>query len=233
MEPIEQQVEARLLCLRDEAFQAFQCRLIPTLPPSAILGVRTPELHRLARELSRTQNAARFCQCLPHRYYEENTLHGFLLHEIRAYEPCLAALNAFLPYVDNWATCDLTNPPALQARLPALLLQVRAWLHSSHPYTVRFGMETLLRFYLEDAVFDPSSLSLVAEVQTDAYYVNMMAAWYFATALAKQYEAALPYLEQHRLGCWVHNKAIQKATESRRLSAEQKSYLRTLKEKCP
>ncbi len=193
-------------------------------------GIRTPELRKYAKTFSKTPEAAEFLKILPHRYYEENNLHGFLIESMRDYGQVIAALDAFLPYVDNWATCDLMRPKVFQKHLPELLEEIRRWMASDRTYTIRFGMEMLMTFYLDEA-FRPEYLDWVAEVRSQEYYVNMMIAWYFATALAKQYGAALPYIENHRLEPWTHNKAIQKAIESYRITEEQKMYLRTLKVK--
>ena len=169
---------------------------------------------------------------LPHKYYEENNLHGFLIETMKDYNQVIAALDAFLPYVDNWATCDLMSPKIFKKHLPELREQIQVWMASSHTYTIRFGIEMLMSFYLDEQ-FQPEYLDWVADVQSEEYYVNMMIAWYFATALAKQYDAALPYIQQHRLEPWTHNKAIQKAIESYRITDEQKDYLRSLKVKLP
>ena len=221
-------IHQALLGLQDLSYQAFQCKLMPTVPPEKVIGVRTPALRKLARQIKGTPEAACFLHTLPHRYYEEDNLHGLLLSELRSYDETVAALKAFLPYVDNWATCDLIAPKAFQSRPPGLPLQLHVWMQESHPYTIRFGIGGLLRYYLDDA-FSPHHLDWVAAVQSDEYYVNMMSAWYFATALAKQYDAALPYLQQRRLSPWVHNKTIQKAIESYRISPAQKEILRTLR----
>ncbi len=227
---VESDVQARLFALQDLPYRDFQCKLMPTVDPARVIGVRTPALRQLAREYEKSPDAAAFLLALPHEYYEENNLHGFLIERIKDYDACVAAVDAFLPYVDNWATCDLISPNAFKKNLPALLESIRRWLASAHTYTIRFGIEMLMRFYL-DAHFDPSYLALPAAVRSKEYYVNMMIAWYFATALAKQYDAALPYIEQRRIDAWTHNKAIQKAVESYRVTDEQKAYLRTLKVK--
>lgn len=229
MHEAEQEIRARLFALQDTEYRAFISKLIPTVEPARIIGVRTPALRRLAKELARTPLAEPFCRCVPHYYYEENNLHGFLLEGIRDYEAGLAAVEAFLPCIDNWATCDVCSGPKVFAKhLPELREPVRRWLTSGQTYTVRYGIGMLMRYYLDEA-FQPEYLDWVADVRSEEYYVNMMAAWYFATALAKQYEAALPYIEQRRLAPWTHNKAIQKAVESYRITPEQKAYLKTLK----
>lgn len=228
---MEAKIEAQLFALQDETYREFHCRLIPTVDPETVIGVRVPALRKLANTLRAQPETAAFLQALPHRYYEENHLHGLLIAAIPEYTQLIAALNAFLPYIDNWATCDLLRPKAFRKHLPELLEQIRLWIRSEHPYTVRFGIEMLMTFYLEDDTFQPAYLELVCGVQSEEYYVKMMVAWYFATALAKQYDTALPYIEQRRLALWTHNKTIQKAVESYRITAEQKTYLKTLRQK--
>lgn len=230
MADIVESVRARLFDLQDPGYKAFHCKLMPTVPPEAVIGVRTPEIRKLARELHKTPAAAAYLQSLPHTYYEENNLHGALLSLLGDYDQTVEALEAFLPHVDNWATCDLMSPRAFRKHPEPLPEQARRWMDSQHVYTARFGIGVLLGFYLDDA-FQPEHLAWVSQVRGGAYYVDMMAAWYFATALAKQYGAALPWLEQGKLGAWVHNKTIQKAIESRRVPEERKAYLRTLKRK--
>ncbi|MDD4851209.1 MAG: DNA alkylation repair protein [Gemmiger sp.] len=228
MHPAEQTIQQQLFALRDATYRDFQAKLMPTVEKDTIIGVRTPAVRKLAASLAGTPTAAEFLRCLPHPYYDENNLHGFLIEKITDYTACIAAVNAFLPYIDNWATCDLMAPKVFKKNLPALLGEIRGWLASGKTYTVRYGIGMLMHFYLDEA-FQPEYLALVAAVRSEEYYVNMMVAWYFATALAKQYTAALPYLTQHRLAPWAHNKAIQKAVESYRITAEQKVYLKTLK----
>lgn len=201
---------------------------MPTVNPDTVIGVRTPELRKLAKELSKSPEAAGFLSVLPHTYYEENNLHGFLIETIRDYDASIAAVEAFLPYIDNWATCDLMTPKSFKKHLPELYEKIKVWLKSDRTYTVRFGIGMLMRFYLDDH-FQPEMLTLIADVHSQEYYVNMMIAWYFATALAKQYDAALPYIQEHRLEKWTHNKTIQKAVESYRIRNEVKAYLRTFK----
>lgn len=231
MREIEKTVRERLFALQDLEYQAFQSKLIPTVPPETVIGVRTPALRKLAKELSREPATAEFLECLPHEYLEENSLHGFLIETLRDYDKTVRALDAFLPYVDNWATCDLMSPKVFRKHLPELYEQIQLWLRSSHPYTVRFGEEMLMTWFLDDPAFRPEVLELASSVRSEEYYVNMMTAWFFATALAKQYDAALPYIEGRRLDDWTHNKAIQKAAESYRVPLERKAYLKTLKVK--
>lgn len=225
---VEQTVQARLFAMQDLPYRDFQCKLMPTVAAETVIGVRTPELRKFARAFAKTPEAANFLAILPHQYYEENNLHGFLIESMKDFDRAIAALDAFLPYVDNWATCDLMRPKVFRKHLPELLGPIRRWLASGETYTIRFGMEMLMAFYLDEA-FRPDYLNWVAGVESGEYYVNMMAAWYFATALAKQYDAALPYIQERRLAPWTHNKAIQKAIESYRITDDQKAYLRTLK----
>ena len=222
------EIQQRLFALQDAGYRDFHAALMPTVDKALVIGVRMPALRALAKELKGTELAADFMAALPHKYYEENNLHAALIGHIRDFQPCLTALERFLPYVDNWATCDMMNPRALAKDKAALLEHIRLWLQSGHTYTVRFGMEMLMNHFLEED-FREEYLALVASVQSEEYYVRMMQAWYFATALAKQYEVAVTYLEQRRLGAWVHNKTIQKARESFRVSQEQKEYLKSLK----
>ena len=221
-------VRARLFALQDEGYAAFQCRLMPTVNPATVIGVRMPALRALAKELRCAPEAGAFLAALPHAYYEENNLHGFLLENEKDFARAVELVDAFLPYVDNWATCDLLSPKVFRKRLPELYAHIQRWIASDRVYTVRFGIEMLMSHFLDDA-FTPDTLELPAGVRSGEYYVNMMIAWYFATALAKQWDAALPYLTECRLETWTHNKTIQKAIESYRITPEQKEYLRTLK----
>ena len=221
-------LQEELFALQDPAYKAFHSRLIPTVDPDTIIGVRVPALRKLTKAFSKEPEAAEFLKNLPHAYYEENCLHGFLLEQIRDYDRCVAELNRFLPYVDNWATCDMMSPKALKQDLPALLDQASIWLGSAHTYSIRFGILCLMRHYLDQA-FRPEGLEMVSVIRSNEYYVNMSAAWFFAEALAKQYSSAVTYLEENKLSLWVHNKAIQKARESDRISPEQKACLKTLK----
>ncbi len=223
-----QELQARLFSMQDLKYREFHMKLIPTIDSETIIGVRTPALRKLAKEFSATPEAAEFMKALPHRYYEENNVHAFLLETIHDYDEAVLRLEEFLPYIDNWATCDSLSPKVFSKHLPELLERIRKWLLSEHVYTVRFGLGMLMRHYLDEH-FRPEYLSLASSVKSEEYYVKMMIAWYFATALAKQYEATLPYFKEQRLEKWTHNKAIQKAVESFRISPEQKELLRTLK----
>lgn len=222
------EIQQRLFALQDAGYRDFHAALMPTVDKALVIGVRMPALRALAKELKGTEPAADFMAQLPHKYYEENNLHAALIGHIRDFDACMAAVERFLPYVDNWATCDMMNPRALAKDKAALLERIRLWLQSGHTYPVRFGMGMLMNHFLEED-FREEYPALVASVRSEEYYVRMMQAWYFATALAKQYEAAVTYLEQRRLGAWVHNKTIQKARESFRVSQEQKEYLKSLK----
>lgn len=221
-------IRQELFSLQDSGYRSFQCGLMPTVDPDTVIGVRTPALRALAKGLKGEKGISVFLLDLPHRYYEENNLHAFLIEEIRDFDACIAALNAFLPFVDNWATCDMMRPKVLKREPAALLREIEGWTASEHTYTIRFGIGMLMAHFL-DAAFDESYPKMVSQIQSKEYYVNMMIAWYFATALAKQWDNAIGYLEDNRLCPWIHNKTIQKAVESLRISKERKLYLRSLK----
>ena len=221
-------IRETLFSLRDEKFAAFQARLIPNVAPERIIGVRTPALRKLAKTLRGSGEAEEFLKALPHDFFEENNLHAFLLCEMKDFDACVQAVEDFLPYVDNWATCDQMSPGVFRKNKQALLPYIRCWIASERCYTRRFGTGMLMSHFLDED-FREEYLRLVSDKRSEEYYVNMMIAWYFATALAKQYEAALPYLENRRLAPWVHNKAIQKAVESFRVSDGHKACLRALK----
>lgn len=230
MDAAGQEIQAKLFALQDTPYKAFQAKLIPTVNPDTIIGVRTPALRKLAKELSGTPEANAFLQALPHRYYDENNLHGLLLERVKDYGLALTAVDAFLPHVDNWATCDLMSPKVFRKHRSELILDIRRWVASGRTYTVRFGIEMLMTHFLDED-FLPEHPALVAKLRSEEYYVNMMIAWYFATALCKQWDATVPFLQENRLDRWTHNKAIQKAVESYRITNEQKQYLRTLRMK--
>ena len=223
-------IREELFRLQDVEYRDFQKKLIPTVDPESVIGVRTPELRKLAKDLYRQPEAAEFLNTLPHEYFDENQLHAFMISEEKDFDRCIVEVEAFLPYVDNWATCDQLSPKAFGKNKDRLLLHIRNWIESDHTYTKRFAIGMLMQHYLDDD-FDPDYPEIVAKVRSEEYYVNMMIAWYFATALAKQYDAAIPYIEGQRLDVWTHNKAIQKARESRRITPEQKEHLKTLKRK--
>ena len=222
------EIRTELKKLQDVKYREMQIRIIPTVKPESIIGVRTPELRQMAKQYAQTEDIGVFLKDLPHQYFEENQLHAFILSGMKDYDACLEALNRFLPYVDNWATCDQMSPKVFRKHREELLNSIREWIGSKETYTIRFGIGMLMEHYL-DGDFDPAYPEMAAGVRSEEYYVNMMTAWYFATALAKQYDTVLPYIEQHRLDDWTHNKAIQKAIESYRITPEQKDYLRTLK----
>lgn len=224
----EEQIRRDLFAMQDVTYHDFHAKLIPTVNPDLVIGVRTPELRKYAKQLAKTPEATEFLQFLPHKYYEENNLHGFLIEGMKDFDTVIKELDHFLPYVDNWATCDMIAPKVFKKNLPALIPKIKEWMASDHTYTKRFGMGMLMKYYLDEA-FSTEYLNIVASINSDEYYVNMMIAWFFATALAKQYEATLPYIESHKLSHWTHNKAIQKALESYRITPEQKVYLRNLK----
>ena len=223
-------VQADLFAIQDLAYRDFQAKLMPTVNKETVIGVRTPSLRAYAKKFAKTDNVSAFLEVLPHKYYEENNLHGLLIEQIKAYPSCIAALDRFLPYIDNWATCDMIALRTVKNHLDIFIQEVYRWITSDHPYIVRFGIGMLMRYYLDEQ-FKPEYPKKVAEVKSDEYYVNMMRAWYFATALAKQYDQIIPYLEEKRLDTWTHNKTIQKAIESYRITPEQKIYLRTLRVK--
>ena len=226
----EKTITDGLFALKDENYRRFHAKLIPDIPIDNIIGVRTPVLRKYAKEVAKLPEANIFLESLPHSYYEENNLNGALLSllypkDIIAF---MEQLERFLPYVDNWATCDMLSPKIFKKHLPYVYERVQKWLQSDAVYTIRFGIVTLLGFYLDDA-FEPEMLQLVANVRSEEYYVNMAVAWYFSMALVKQYDATLPYIQNRVLEPWTHNKSIQKAIESRRIPQETKAYLRGLK----
>lgn len=225
---IVKEIQGRLFALQDSAYRDFNSKLIPSVMPDKIIGVRTPALRKLAKEYAGHHDIATFLECLPHDYYEENNVHAFIIETVRKFEDCLRLTELFLPFIDNWATCDSFAPPVFKTHTGELSTSIERWIRSSHAYTVRYAIGMLMRFYLDEN-FSPRYLAAVADVHSDEYYVNMMRAWYFATALAKQYDATVPYIEQKRLGGWTHAKTIQKACESRRITVEQKAQLRLLK----
>lgn len=222
--------QIQLFSLQDQPFKDFQAKLIPTLPRDQIIGIRAPVLRKFSKEFSQREEAPLFLEALPHRYFEENCLHLLLIGQIKEFQPCLEALETFLPYIDNWATCDLLCPACFAKHKEELLPHIYNWLLSEKPYVARYGVGVLMRLYL-DQDFQPQLLQRVSVIRSQEYYLNMMIAWYFATALAKQWDAALPYLTGHVLDPWTHNKTIQKALESYRLTDQQKDQLRALRVK--
>lgn len=222
------EIKAELWRLRDEKYCDFQSKLIPTVEKSQIIGVRTPQLRKFAKQLAKSGDTADFLGDLPHKYFDENQLHAFIISEGKSFEKCAAEVDKFLPFVDNWATCDQLSPKIFRKHHGDLLPYIKKWLASDKAYTVRFAIGMLMEHFLGED-FDLKYPKAVAEIRSSEYYVNMMIAWYFATALAKQYTEVLTFFEETCLEPWTHNKAIQKAVESRRISDEQKVYLRSLK----
>jgi len=216
-------ITQELFSLQDKEYKSFNSKLIPNVNPDTIIGVRTPALRALAKKVCNKSDE--FLKSLPHNYYEENNLHGFIISGMKDFDKCIEQLDRFLPYVDNWATCDGIRPKCFGANKERLIVKIEEWISSDHVYTVRFAVEMLMCYYLDDD-FAGRYPTMVAGVQSDEYYVNMMLAWYFATALAKQWDEIIPYITDHRLAPWVHNKTIQKAIESCRITAEQKDCLR-------
>lgn len=223
-------IETKLFEMQDLQYKAFHSKLMPTVNPDKVIGVRVPLLRKFAKEFSKTDEAEIFMKNLPHSYYEENNLHAFLIEQINDYEKTLEELNNFLPYIDNWATCDSLTPKVFAKHTDELIAEINKWLRSEHIYTVRFAVNMLMKFYLDDN-FKKEYLQKVAEIKSDEYYVEMVQAWYFSTALAKQWDSAVLYLTGNKLDEWVHNKTIQKAVESYRITPQQKEYLKKLKRK--
>jgi 3-methyladenine DNA glycosylase AlkD len=213
---------------QDIKYIEFQGKLIPPKTADDMIGVRTPELRKYAKELLKREDIGEFLEILPHEYFDENQLHAFIISGIKDYDKCMAEVDKFLPYVDNWATCDQLSPKVFKKHHAELLKQIKKWIKSKEIYTVRFAIGMLMEHFLDED-FDIKYPEMVAKIRSDEYYINMMIAWYFATALAKQYDACLPFIEKKKLDKWTHNKAIQKSVESNRITPEQKEYLKTLK----
>ena len=219
----------RLMELQDTGYRDMQKKkIIPTVDPDSIIGVRTPALRALAKEILKSGDYKVFLNELPHKYFEENQLHAFILSGMKDFDECMDELEKFLTFVDNWATCDQMSPKVFKKHKDELLKHIKVWIKSDKTYTVRFGVGMLMEHFLDDD-FDLKYPEMAARIRSDEYYVNMMIAWYFATALAKQYESIIPFIEQKRLAPWTHNKAIQKSVESYRITDEQKAYLKSLK----
>ena len=227
---ITEDIKKELYALQDVDYRDFQSGLIPNVEKDYFIGVRTPELRKLAKVMAKREDIDEFLLELPHSTFDENQLHAFIISEIKDYDKCISEIELFLPYVDNWATCDQMSPKVFKKNRAFLLSRIKVWIKSDKTYTVRFAIGILMSHFLDED-FDESYLLMVSEVRSEEYYINMMIAWYFATALAKQYEAALPYIQERRLDPWTHNKAIQKSVESRRITEEQKEYLKGLKVK--
>ena len=221
-------ITEQLFTLQDTAYGDFQAKLMPTIDRSTIIGVRTPALRKLAGQIAKTDAAQEFIGHLPHRYYEENNLHAFIVAKTKDFDEAMRQTNLFLPHIDNWATCDSFTPKIFDKHPDALLKAVKEWIRSSHTYTVRFAIKMLMTFFLDERFCDEYP-QMVASVKTDEYYIKMMVAWYFATALTKRYDSVVGYLTNHRLDIWCHNKTIQKAIESYCISDEKKAMLRKMK----
>lgn len=226
----QKRIKANLLKWQDSKYRSFQLKLIPNLQANTIIGVRTPQLKKYAQYLATQKNIQEFLCAVPHQYFEENQLHAFIISLDKNFSHCIEAVSLFLPYINNWATCDQLSPTIFNQYRQELFGYLKQWLHSQHPYTIRFAIKILMQHFLDED-FTLGYPQLVARVNSKEYYVKMMIAWYFATALAKQYQTVLPFLTNHCLCPWTHNKTIQKACESKRLTAKQKIYLRSLRVK--
>lgn len=225
-----EEIRKELFLRQDQKYRQFQSKLIPTMEFDRVIGVRTPELRLYAKELVKQERITEFLRDLPHKYFDENQLHAFLISEIKDFEKCLEEVERFLPYVDNWATCDQMSPKIFKKHREELLEAIYSWMESDKTYTIRFAIGMLMKYFLEED-FQIEYAKKIAAVKSEEYYVNMMIAWYFATALAKQYEAIIPFIEGQCLDVWTHNKAIQKSVESYRITKKQKEYLRSLRRK--
>ena len=221
-------IQKELFYMQDKEYRDFQVKLIPGSSIDKMIGVRTPELRKYAKKIVKENNYESFLNSLPHEYFDENQLHAFILSELKDYEECMTAIKVFLPYVDNWATCDQMSPKVFKKHKEELLKEIKVWIKSKETYTIRFGIGMLMQYFLDED-FKKEYLDLVSKIKSKEYYVNMMIAWFFATALAKQYKETIPYIENNVLEKWTHNKTIQKAIESYRITEEQKEYLRSLK----
>lgn len=225
---MNEDVILKLFEKRDEKFKEFNSSLIPSIEPCVIIGVKTAPIKALAKEMYKSGNYSEFLEGLPHTYFEENQLHAFIIAEMKSFDKCIVNITKFLPYIDNWATCDQLSPKVFSENKEKLTVFIEEWIKSEHPYTIRFAVNMLMKHFLDDT-YRISTSDMVADIVSEEYYVNMVRAWYFATALAKQWSNVLPYLVEYRLDAWTHNKTIQKAVESLRISNEQKEYLKTLK----
>lgn len=230
MSRIIDEIQVRLFEMQDLKYRDFNATIIPTVDKERIIGVRTPALRKLAKELANSSETDMFLNSLPHTYYEENNLHGMIIESFKDFDLCIDGLTSFLPYIDNWATCDLISPKIFRRHTEELMPYIKKWMASEHTYTCRFGIKMLMKYFLDNN-FRSEYAEWVAAVKSEEYYVNMMRAWYFATSLAKQYDQIIPFIEEKRLDKWTHNKSIQKSVESYRITPEQKKYLRTLKVK--
>lgn len=218
----------RLFDLKDETYAEFQSKLLPNIKREKIIGVRVPEMRKLARKYFKSEESKIFLNDLPHEYYDENLLHGMLISEIKDYNECIQALDKFLPFVDNWAVCDTISPKVFKGNKEKLIGKIKIWTLSKETYVCRFGILMLMKHFL-DGDFKPEYLEIPVNIKSDEYYVNMMIAWFFATALSKHWDETIIYLEKEKLDTWVHNKTIQKARESYKITPSQKEYLKSLK----
>ena len=223
-----EKIENELFKLKDKKYQEFQAKLIPTRNPNTIIGVRTPELRKYAKDLLKNNEYKEFLKELPHKYFDENQLHAFIISGIKDYDECINYVNQFLPYIDNWATCDQMSPKIFKKNHDILLKEIKNWIKSKETYIIRFGIGMLMQHFLDED-FNPEYLEWVSNIESKEYYVNMMIAWYFATAIAKKYVVTISYIENKKIDVWCHNKTIQKAIESYRITPEQKEYLKSLK----
>ena len=224
------EIRAELFKMQDMTYRDFNSKLIPTVDKESMIGIRTPDLRKYAKQLGKSSDVIEFLQTLPHKYFDENQLHAFIISEIKDFKNCIDEINRFLPYIDNWATCDQLSPKVFKKYHNELFEYIKDWLKSDKVYTLRFGIGMLMEHFLDED-FDILYPETVSKIRSGEYYVNMMIAWYFATALAKRYESILPFIEKRRLDIWTHNKAIQKAVESYRISTDKKTYLKELKVK--
>lgn len=221
-------IQEKLFQLQDLGYRDFHSKLMPTVCKDRIIGVRVPILRKFAKELNKSELKAEFLNTLPHKYYEEDNLHAFLIEQIKDFDECISALDDFLLFVDNWATCDMMTPKVLGKNLPLLYEKIEEWSKSEHIYTVRFAVVTLMKFFMDERL-DKKHLNLLLSTKSDEYYINMAIAWYLATALSSRWDLVIPYIEKQKFDKWIHNKAIQKSIESYRITKEQKEYLKTLK----
>lgn len=227
---IIKEIQDKLFEYKDEKYHDFHCKLMPTVATDVVIGVRTPDIRKLGKLYAKNEKIDVFLSSLPHTYYEENNLHSCIIADIKDYDVCVGQVKKFLPYIDNWATCDMMTPKCFKKNLSKLMEEIKTWIFSKDTYTVRFGIRMIMCFFLEEE-FKDEYLEMVAAIKSEEYYIKMMIAWFFATALAKQYDYAVKYIEQNKLDKWTHNKAIQKAVESYRITDEQKLYLKGLKVK--
>ena len=221
-------IQAKLFEMKDEKYKQFNSKLIPNISPDTQIGVRIPDIRRLTKEIKGTEEAKEFLNDLPHEYFEENNLHGYLIETVKDFDEAIILTEKFLPYIDNWATCDTISPVIFRKNIPALYEKIKAWLKSDSTYTIRFAINMLMKFFLDEN-FTDEVLLLVAEIESNEYYVNMVRAWFFATAMAKQREKTLPYIKGKKLDKWTHNKTIQKCVESFRITNEDKKILKEMK----